>query len=220
MSCIPFSTPAAYWVAGPTGSGKTMFTRNLIRYRGRMFEKPPTRVHYCYKEYQPVVFGEMEKEDGVVFHQGVPTLETMKTWSQEVGGAHLLVVLDDMQNEIVKSQDMATVFSVLSHHCNISVICLVQNIFPQSRYSRDISLNCGYIVLMNTKRDKLQVTSLARQLCPGNARFLISSFEDATSHPMRFGYLVIDIHPSTPPEYMLRTNIWPNEMTVVYKPMV
>ena len=219
MSYIPFKTPASYWVAGPTGSGKTEMTRKLIHHRHKMFETPPVEVHYCYREYQSEVFSEMEKKDGVVFHQGVPTLETMKAWSQDVSGAHLLVVLDDMQNEIVKSQEMATVFSVLSHHSNISIMCLVQNIFPQARYSRDISLNCGYMMLMNTKRDRLQLTSLARQLCPGNVRFFTSAFEDAVSSKS-YGYLVVDMHPATPPKYMLRTNIWPDEMTIVYKPVV
>ena len=181
-----------------------------------MFETPPVKVHYCYKEYQPQVFGEMEKKDGVLFHQGLPGLEKLKTWSQDVSGAHLLVVLDDMQNEIVKNQDMATLFSVISHHSNISVMCLVQNLFPQSRYTRDISLNCGYMILMNTKRDKLQLTNLARQLCPGNVRFFTSAFQDAVSSKSH-GYLVVDMHPATPPEYMLTTNILPDEMTVVYK---
>ena len=217
MSCIAFKTPASYWVAGPTFSGKTQLTRRIIRHRRDMFETPPVKVHYCYKEYQSEVFGEMEKRDGVIFHQGLPTLETMKNWSQEVSGAHQLVGLDDMQNEIVKSQEMATLFSVLSHHSNLSVMCLVQNIFPQSRYTRDISLNCGYMILMNTKRDKLQLTTLARQLCPGNVRFFTSAFEDAVSSKS-YGYLVVDMHPATPAEYMLRTNILPDEMTVVYKP--
>ena len=216
MSCVPFHCPSAYWVAGPTGSGKTVMTRTLIRHRSQMFEKPPVAVHYCYKEYQPVIFGEMEKQDGVMFHQGVPSMEKMKSWSRAVDGGHLLVILDDMQNEIVKNPEMATVFSVLSHHSNISVMCLVQNIFPQARYSRDISLNCGYMILMNTKRDRCQLMSLARQLCPGNTRFFMSAYDDAVSE--KYGFLLVDIHPATPAEHMLRSNIWPHQMTVVYRP--
>ena len=219
MSHIAMKTPASCWIAGPTFSGKTHFTRKLIHYRHEMFETCPVEVHYCYKEYQPEVFGDMEKKDGVIFHQGLPSMETMKTWSRNVSGAHLLLVLDDMQNEIVKSSEMATLFTVLSHHCNISVMCLVQNIFPQSRYSRDISLNCGYMILMNNKRDKLQLTNLARQLCPGNVKFFTSAYEDAVTS-QKYGYLQVDLHPNTPEEYMLRTNIWPDEMTIVYRPLI
>jgi len=219
MSCIRLSTPSSFWIAGPTNSGKTHCARKLIRNRSQMFDKPPAGVHYCYKEYQPLIFGEMEKEDGVIFHQGLPTLELMKSWSRAVGGDHLLVVMDDMQNEIVKSPAMATVFTVLSHHSNISVMCLVQNIFPQARYSRDISLNCGYMILMNSKRDRLQLTSLARQLCPGKVPFFMSAYDDAVSSE-NFGFLLVDIHPATPPQYMLRSRIWPDQMTVVYRPEV
>lgn len=219
MSCLKFKTPSSYWIAGPTSSGKTVTVSKLIRNRSQMFEDPPVRVHYCYKEYQPAIFGRMEKEDGVLFHQGAPTLETMKSWSREVAGRHVLIILDDMQNEIVKNVEMSTAFTVLSHHCNLSVMCLVQNLFPQARYSRDISLNCGYMLLMKTKRDRSQLMSLARQLCPGQVRFFMSAYDDAVSSE-NFAFLLVDIHPNTPAEYMLRSSIWPDQMTVVYRPEV
>ena len=37
----------------------------------------------------------MEKQDGVMFHQGVPSMEKKE---ELVDGGHLLVILNDMQN--------------------------------------------------------------------------------------------------------------------------
>lgn len=216
---ITFQSPSCFWLAGPTGSGKSYFTRTLIRNRDVMFQSKPVVVHYAFKEWQSSLFGEMQRKDGVHFHQGLPSTEQIKTWSQEVGGRHMLLVLDDLQHEVCTNSEMASVFSVLSHHCNISVLFLVQNVFAQGRASRDACLNCHYLILFNSKRDLLQVSNLARQICPGKNTFFMSAYEDAVSS-RKYKYLVIDLHPTTPREYMLRTNIFPedSELTWVYLP--
>ena len=41
-----------------------------------------------------------------------------------------------------------------SHHRNISVILITQNLFHQANYCRTISLNAKYIVLLKNARNK------------------------------------------------------------------
>jgi hypothetical protein len=73
-------------------------------------------------------------------------------------------------------------------------------------------------VLFATKRDKLQVQVLGRQMFPGQAKYFMESYNDATSKP--FGYLVCDLHPASDALYQLRTNVFPGEATFVYRPTI
>ncbi len=215
-SAIKFTGSITMFLAGPTSSGKSHFTRRLIENRKGMFEDPPKTVHYCYVEWQPDMFGPMEKE-GVLFHQGLPTLENIKKWSEEAGGKHMLLVLDDLQSEITQSKEMASVFSILSHHLLISIIFIAQNLHPQGKCSRDITLNCHYIIIFNSKRDKLQISNLARQIFPGQNSFLLQAYEHAVVSRNR-SYLLIDLHPVSRREYMVRTDIFPGEFPIIYQP--
>ena len=182
-----------------------------------MFVIPPVQVYYAYKEWQPALFGQMQAGDGVKFIQGLPTEENMKEWSELAGRQHIALILDDLQHEVCKSQQMAVAFGVISHHCNMSIFFVSQNLFPQSRYSRDLVLNCHYLVLFNSKRDKLQVSNIGKQLCPGQSRYFLSAYEDAMAMK-KYNYLLVDLHPCTSKEYMLRTDIFPDELTVVFLP--
>ncbi len=214
-SGIKFESPSCYFVSGSTSSGKSRLLARLIRNRKDMFNIPPVKVFYAYKEWQPSLFGEMQQKDDVNFHQGLPTEEIIKKWSNDVGGQHLFLILDDLQHDVCSSREMAVLFSVTSHHCNISCVLVAQRLFPQSKFSRDLCLNCHYIFLLNSKRDKLQVANMGRQLCPGQSAYLTFAYDDAmASKP--YNYLLVDLHPSTPKEYMLRTDIFPGELTVVY----
>ena len=82
---------------------------------------------------------------------------------------------------------------------------LTQNLFPQGKNARTISLNAHYIIAFKNPRDALSVRILAQQAFPHKVPFVMESFQDATTRP--YGYLLFDLHPSTPEEYRLRTNI-------------
>ena len=81
------------------------------------------------------------------------------------GSKLCLIILDDLLNEIY-SKEMCHLFTKGSHHRNISVILIRQNLIHQARYCRDISLNAKYIVLLKNTRDKRQFTYLAPQVYP------------------------------------------------------
>jgi hypothetical protein len=81
-------------------------------------------------------------------------------------------------------------FTKGSHHRNVSVLLLTQNIFHQGPNCRDISLNAKYLVLLKNVRDKNQFMYLARQAYPEQSRSLYNSYRDATSQP--HGYFILD----------------------------
>ena len=66
-----------------------------------------------------------------------------------------LIVLDDLMDSAY-SKKVSELFSKASHHRNISLILITQNLFHQGPSSRDISLNSKYIVVFKNPRDKTQ----------------------------------------------------------------
>jgi hypothetical protein len=78
-------------------------------------------------------------------------------------------VLDDLLNEAY-SREVYDLFTKGSHHRHISVILITQNVFHQGRFSRDISLNAKYLVVLKNVRDKNQFAYLAKQVYPEDSK--------------------------------------------------
>jgi hypothetical protein len=57
-------------------------------------------------------------------------------------------------------------FTKGSHHRNISVIHITQNIFHLSKHCRDISVNDKYVVLLRNVKDRSQFSRLEQQVYP------------------------------------------------------
>jgi hypothetical protein len=96
-----------------------------------------------------------------------------------------------------------------SHHRNISVILITQNLFHQANYCRDISLNAKYLVLLKNVRDNQQFMCLARQVHPEGPNQLYKAYLKATIRP--HGYLVLDLAQDTDDRFSFRNHIFPDE---------
>ena len=112
------------------------------------------------------------------------------------------------------NQLVANVFTKISHHRNVSVVYLTQNLFDKNKYARTISLNAHYLVLFKNPRDATQFATLARQMYPNASNFAIEAYKDATSAP--YGHLLVDLKPDQDERCRLRTNVFPGEMQYVY----
>ena len=56
-------------------------------------------------------------------------------------------MLDDQMIDASKDKLIVNIFTRGSHHRNLSVIYIVQNLFYQGKDSRSTSLNCHYLIL-------------------------------------------------------------------------
>ena len=204
--------PATFCVAGPTGCGKTHWVSNLIRNHHHAFVEPFERVFWCYGQHQPA-YKELSRDlPAVQFVEGLP-----EDWTELIDPKYRnLVVLDDLMQECGNDPQITKLFTQGSHHQNLSVIYIVQNLFHQSKESRTISLNCHYIALFKNPRDRSQIVHLAKQMYPGQTKFMVEAYTDATSLP--HSYLFIDLKPNCPEDHRLRTNIFPGEITYAYVP--
>lgn len=194
-------------IAGPTCSGKTFLVRSLIN--EKCIEPNPKNITWLYAEDQPL-HNSLQKI--VKFHKGIPeNLEEMFD-----GKSPTLVVIDDLMTQLHSDQRLTRLFTVGSHHRNLSVIFIVQNLFHQGREMRNLSLNSHYIILFKNPRDRHQISVLARQMYPGNVKFLLEAYSDATKDA--FGYLLLDLKPSTQDDLRVRTGILSTDTPIVYIP--
>jgi hypothetical protein len=76
-----------------------------------------------------------------------------------------LIILNDLLNEVYTKQ-VCHLFTKCSHHRNIGVILITQNLFHQGCYYKDISLNAKHLVILKNIMDKNQFSYLARQGYP------------------------------------------------------
>ncbi len=130
---------------------------------------------------------------------------------------NLLIMDDQMGNSQIKSDQGGSItklFTQGSHHRNLTIIYIVQNVFNQSKEMRNVSLNSHYLVLFKNPRDKTQARILGQQMFPMEPGFLSAAYEDAIRR--KFGYLLIDLHPSSDDATRVRTDIFGS--TVVYQP--
>ena len=56
-----------------------------------------------------------------------------------------LIVFDDQMIDVSKDKRIVNPFTRCSHHRNVSVIYIVQNLFHQGKGSRSINLNSHYL---------------------------------------------------------------------------
>ena len=184
-------------VAGPSSSGKTQFVFRLIRHADRLVDPPPEKIVYCYGEFQPSFLEFTQVE----FHKGLPDVGSFD------GRSRVLLIIDDLMNEA--DQNVCNLFTKLSHHRNVSVVFVTQNLFHRNRHVRTMNLNTHYVVLFKNPRDAGQVAIMARQMYPRKSNFVVEAFRDATREP--YGYLLIDLKPETDDRYRFRTNIFPDD---------
>ena len=132
-----------------------------------------------------ILFG-YDKNDarGIEFNQGIP--EDIDEPDYLDVSQRNLIVLDDLMAQFGKDKRIADLFTKRSHHRNLSVIYIVQNVFHQGKEMRNISLNAHYIVLFKSPRDRQQISILARQVNPGRVQEFMKSYENRRgSRPWR-----------------------------------
>ena len=76
------------------------------------------------------------------------------------GSEPSLIVVDDHMSDI--NQVVADIFTKISHHRNISILYLTQNLFDENKYVRTISLNAHYLVRFKNPRDASQVCDVGK----------------------------------------------------------
>ena len=209
---LPWQHPFTSIIGGPTSCGKSVFVSKFFDNIDEMIDQSISEVVWCYGESQPL-HDELKHKVKVPikFIEGIPNLNEV---APEINPPARLLIVDDLMRE--SDGRVVDVFSKGSHHRNLSIFFITQNIFYQGKGARDMSLNAHYIVFFKNPRDKSQINTFSRQVFPENTKFILESFLDATSKP--HSYLLFDMRQSTPEPFRFRTEIFPKEGNFAYVP--
>ena len=192
-----FRHPFTMLLAGRTSFGKTTWMKNLLQQAETVINPPPRKIIWFYKRWQPA-YSELQ---GIIpyidFVQGIE--------KQEPDGQPTLYIYNDLMKDATRNADICEMYTEGSHHCNLSVICLLQNLYHQGKENRTMNLNTQYIVLFKNPRDQQQVAHLARQMYPNNWQLFLDAYQSATKEP--YGYLLVDLKQDTADDARLKTKV-------------
>ena len=141
-----FKHPTTIQICGPTGCGKTWFVRHILE--EQLIQPFPTRIIWVYSEWQ---------SDYEHVRVTFPHVEFVEGWREDLYASirpeeRNLLILDDQMDEAGNSKTLSKLFTKGSHHRNLTVIYLVQNVFNQSKSQRTVSLNSHYNVVFRNRR--------------------------------------------------------------------
>lgn len=202
LPVLQFETPTTILVCGPTNSGKTTFVKQLLETSSVMFKEPPVSVIYCYGSVWQPIFNEMENSvKNISFHKGLPTKDDLVE-IHDSDKRHFICVVDDCMNQCANSTSMEELVCVGSHHLNMTLVCLVQNLFQKGKVMRTLSLNMHYYALFENRRDAEQLLRFGRQVFPYQSKYFLDAYQKSTALP--FSYLLVDLNPRSSKLYSLR----------------
>lgn len=198
--------PSNIMVCGPTKSGKTEYVYKMLKHRKWFFRPGLKKVLFIYSEEQKI-YDQMKDEfgDSITFVQGLPEDPYVYFTHREPG----IIIVDDMMCEIEQNgREVSKWFTKGTHHKNISLVLLVQNLFPKNM--RNISLNAHYLVLFQNPRDKSQVSRLGGQAFPGDVPW----FKTVLQRVFRIPYrpVVLNFHHSTPTAESISCDLFPEDL--------
>jgi hypothetical protein len=196
--------PFTCLISGPTQCGKTQLVANILL--SSLIFPEPQRIVYCYGEYQPGYNQLKSAIPEIEFVQGID--ESLEFDSRICN----LLILDDLVQKCQSNKFVEDLFTKGSHHRNLSVILITQNLFQQASQFRTISLNSSYIVVFKNPRDQSQITHLAKQMFPNCVQKVQKAFRDATEQP--HGYLLFDLKQDTNDSLRVRSKIADKECSV------
>jgi ABC-type dipeptide/oligopeptide/nickel transport system ATPase component len=159
---LKFKHPFTSIISGPKGSGKSTFCIRLLQNLKLLCPEQEFNggIFWCFGERTAFPDRELSELNNTIrVHKGVTENFENKN------GKPCLIILDDLLY-VAYCKVLCNLFTKGSHHRNISVILITQNLFHKANYCRDISLNAKYSVLLKDVWDNQQFMSLARQVHP------------------------------------------------------
>ena len=106
-----------------------------------------------------------------------------------------MLIFDDLMSEAIQSPIVSPLFTQ-GRHRNVSVILLLQNMFPKGTFNTDISRNAQYMALFRSPSDRKQIGIIAERMFDKNRQRFMSACYQETDKP--YGYLFVDNRLDTP----------------------
>ena len=193
---LNFQTPCSICISGPSQSGKSQWIVKLIKNRKLLFPHEFLELYYCIPENLSLnpnpIFEELKKTfPAARLNFGLPDITKLNL---NFDNTPKLLIIDDLMTEFLASYEMVRLLSVEVHHCNITTLFTLHNLFAPSKFGRTITRNINYKVLFSNRLDIKEIRNVSLQIS-NQPNFLKESFEFLTKeYPSEPPYIVIDGH--------------------------
>ena len=181
--------PFSMLVAGPRGTGKSEFVKQLLSLKHFIMTNPPERILWFYGRHQPELFCSLAQEIPCIeFYEGLPTnIEVM--FDRHKGN---ICIIDDLMQSASGNQLVKNLFTN-EFEC---VCCVRQSKFilyrkEMQNYLFEFNLHHGF------QESERSISNLSSSISnvPTQPKFLQVSHEDATKDPYQY---ILDFHPNSP----------------------
>lgn len=203
---LVFRHPFTCIISGPSRSGKTFWTKRLLKNRNEMIKPEVDKVIWCYGSAGSIK-GLKHLFPDIEFHCGMPDEAWLEKQDRSVSK---LLILDDLMHEC-NNGFVGKMFTRISHHENISCFLIVQNIFFKSKDMREAGLNTTYRVLFNNPSDRGQLSLISQRVMGKGYSWYIPAILEELKKIEPYAYVVLDMHPLTNNFMRIRTNIFPDD---------
>lgn len=210
----------AILIAGPSGSGKTYRTMSFIECKNYIFTNPACMQKILfYYNVETDLFKKYRHMENIEWINEYPKnlsyIEETANKYKDTGGC--TVIIDDFASQLAPS--LEKLFTALSHHKNITIFLITQNLFFGSKtWQRNISLNCKHFLIFPNYRDKNQFNQFARQLepIPGQAKYLIEAYDEVAKRA-DYSYLWVNCEPNLRNKFLrIKTNVFKDEWPILF----
>ena len=208
-----FQTPCSICVSGPSQSGKSHWIVKLLKNRRELFPIEFHELYYCVPENLSLnpnpIFEEIKKYFPTArLNFGLPDVAKLNL---NFDNTPKLLIIDDLMTEFLASYDMVKLLSVEVHHCNITTIFTLHNLFAPSKFGRTITRNINYKVVFSNRLDIKEIRNVSLQIS-NQPNFLKTCFDFLnTEFPYEPSYVVIDGHiKSKLKSLFVRSQIFPD----------
>ena len=201
---ITFHHPTTILIAGLTAAGKTCFSKQTLEHK--LIQPSESRIICVFVNRASDVDYMKRLYPNIEYVQGRKNILYILAMIEP--DERNLLVLEDQMSQAGKLEETSKHFTQRSHHGNISVVYIVQNVFEKWKVHRTISVNSHFMDLFKNPRDQCQIRTLAQLLFQTQVTYVIDYYREASNK--EHGYLLGDLHPPTPH----RLRIWSS----VYKP--
>ena len=208
-----FNHPTQIIITGPTKAGKTTLAIQILSNRDVML--PGLQEIYWFYTMESSTTKAREHLPGVNFVQGFPTLEKLESLDTTIPK---LIVLDDMQEMTDKKatfEDLKKLFTAVSHHCNISLIFIVQDIYVNKNMTR-LANQAENLLAMCNGAACYQIPKLGNKLFgSGHEHFIRWAISDVKANSSH-GYLLLSTGAEVLDCYKVRSKILPQDYNTFY----
>ena len=206
VPAFKFLHPFRCIVAAPSQSGKTHLVCTILKHIDQLIDTttPIQKIIWYYAVWQQdydqllIDMTRLHPAINLEFQQGLPPQDYADRFKDRIPR---LIILDDLMTAV--NNTISELFSLGSHHLNLSLFYLTQNLYSKNKHTRDLNLNSTYLILFKNIRDSSQIQHIARQIYPNQGRFLVDAYKDAVN-AAPYAFLLIDLHPRTVDQLRIR----------------